>query len=223
MTKIALYCCYYGDYRDELKNGLETFTIDPKIDCFFYTDRKDVVSDRWKIQTCNIKEDAEVMDQYRHMAKKTKFIPPKELEEYDILIYIDCKYLRRRRVSIHSIQRKPLPSYDEILKNIENYDVLFEKHPWRTQAKEEIDCTIQKNLENKKEVMDYYNNRKNKTHSVDLIDTGYIIRRQNERTNHLMRTVYEQLLQYNLKRDQNVFNYVLDDIDFPKERLSLSL
>lgn len=220
MSKIALYCSYYGDYRDELKHGLETFYIDPKIDCFFYTDRKDIVSDHWKIQTCQIKESVKTMNQYRHMAKKTKFVPPKELEEYDILIYIDCKYLRRRSVSI---QRKPLPSYDEILKNIENYDVLFEKHPWRTQIKDEIDCTIQKQLENREEVLTYYNNRKNKKHSIDLIDTGYIIRRQNERTKHLMVSVYEQLLQHNLKRDQNVFNYVLDDIQFPKDRLNLSL
>ena len=150
MSKIALYCSYFGDYRDELKHGLETFYIDPKIDCFFYTDRKDIVSDHWKIQTCQIKEDVKTMNQYRHMAKKTKFVPPKELEEYDILIYIDCKYLRRRSVSI---QRKPLPSYDEILKNIENYDVLFERHPWRTQIKDEIDCTIQKQLENREEVL----------------------------------------------------------------------
>lgn len=221
MSKIALYCCNYGNYRNELRHGLDKLIIDPKIDCFFYTDIENMKSERWKIKTPPFEKNTDRMNHnYRQMAKKTKFITPMELSYYDIIIYIDSKYVRRGSVSMKKTQ---LPSYDEIIRNMEKYDFLCEKHPWRTQIKDEINCTIRKKLENKEKALTYYNNRKKKTHSIDLIETGYIIRQNNERTAQILKRVYDELFQHDLKRDQNVFNYVLDDMNFPKDRISLCL
>ena len=75
MSKIALYSCNYGNYRNELRHGLDKLTIDPKIDCFFYTDIENMKSERWKIQTLPFEKNTDTMIRnYRQMAKKTKFI-----------------------------------------------------------------------------------------------------------------------------------------------------
>ena len=47
--KIAVYSCNFGDYRNELKNGIDTITFYKEINYYFFTDSKKLKSSNWNI------------------------------------------------------------------------------------------------------------------------------------------------------------------------------
>ena len=53
---------------------------------------------------------------------------------------------------------------------------------------------------------------------VPLVDTCFIIRRNEESVNNLFRNIFETLKEKGLKRDQNVLSYVVDRLSFLLKR-----
>ena len=44
IPKIAVYCVNYGNYRNELKYGIDNIYVDKNIDYYFFTDNKTLKS-----------------------------------------------------------------------------------------------------------------------------------------------------------------------------------
>ena len=64
---------------------------------------------------------------------------------------------------------------------------------------------------------------KDKKFSVPLVDTCFVVRRNEESVNNLFKNIFDTLKEKGLKRDQNVLSYVADKLSFPIEKINYSL
>ena len=90
-------------------------------------------------------------------------------------------------------------------------DVLNLKHECRTTMQEEVNETIKYKCENKQQGIKYLEHIKNYVSKFDLPDTCIIIRKNNLETNNAFEYCLEMMKIYGLKRDQNIYNYALDN------------
>jgi hypothetical protein len=211
MLKMALYSCNFGNYRNEFKN-LYNVVLDKNIDYYLFTDKKLTHMDLIKLQGWNIifmklMPPDDVMDSFRWTAKYVKFVLPDVLKKYDIVIWVDNKrFLPNDKMNVIS--------YDQVNNIINRYpesDVFNLKHQIRTTIQEEIKETIKLNLENKfsgKQFLDYLKDYKS---AFDLVDTCVIIRKNNPIVNNAFDECLRFMKISKLKRDQNMYNYVLDN------------
>lgn len=141
--KIAVYSCYFGNYRNDISvfNSLTKNNLDPKIDYYFFTDNNKIIKEGWNIiYTPLIPSDKEIITNSRLTSKHIKFITPKILESYDILIWIDCKRLSNKIIYNNIIS---------LLEKYPEYDIFNLRHPARKTIQEELKYTIRNNVENK--------------------------------------------------------------------------
>jgi hypothetical protein len=207
--KIAVYSCSFGDYRNELKNGIDYIKFDKNIDYYFFTDNCDIKSNVWKILNYNLVPGDAIMDTYRWTSKYIKFVLPDILKKYDIVIWCDCK-------SIWSLNL----SYDKIIKLFNDKISLINlRHPDRSTAQEELDITITYNIENTYNGINFFNEIKNINYETRLPDSSFIIRRTDYITNRLFEHAYNLLIIKGLKRDQNIYNHAIHEIKYPKDNI----
>lgn len=221
MKKIAIYSCNFGNYRNELDQGIDNLEIDEKIDCFFFTDSQTLSSKQWKIIESSPTIFTTYLDKNRYASKKIKFILPKILKTYDILIWIDSKYLKRGKIGLKFHDK--LLNYNEIVEKMEVFDILHQKHPQRESVMEEIHVVISKKKERKGKANKYLKSLSDKKHRLPLIETGYIIRNNTSFVRKLFKKTFANILKYSLRRDQLVYPFAIDEVNFPTEKISFCL
>ena len=204
-----MYSVNFGNYRDETNVGLDRLYFDPKIDYYFFTDNKNLKSNKWNIIYTEPFENKEAnMDKNRHTAKHFKFFTPEILKDYDILIWYDSKLLKKRRAF----------KYEKLVdkfKTLDKLELMNVKHRVRTCPVKELKTTIknaeiQINDENPVEGKKFLNILKQTEFKIPLLDTECIVRKNNERINNIFKQVYDILIEKGLKRDQSVYNYILE-------------
>ena len=211
-NKIALYSCNFGNFRNELKNGLDKNSVfDDNIDYYFYTDNKEITSTKWNIVYPD-KIQSTFMDENRMTFQLLKLSTPKEIKDYDILIWMDSKCLPVVTSSI-DIARLFLNNPGIELFNLE--------HQIRGKSiKQEIRMSYAK--ENKNNVIKYLNDViKDFVDPIHVPDTGKIIRLNNDEINNAFNHVYSLINKYQLKRDQNVYTYALSNFNFNFNKLKV--
>ena len=217
--KVALYSCNFGNYRNELSKGIDLLDIDERIDCFFFTDSNTLTSKRWEIIQYDTSESSEFLDKNRFANKKVKFDTPYPIGKYDIIIWIDSKYIFRGKLGLFF--DKDLLDYDTILDKIKEYDILHEKHSLRELVEEEIEASLHR--ERKHRALEYKEAIKNKTQEIPLIELGYFIRKNTKEVRLLLRRTLNSLLEHGLQRDQLIYPFVVGDTKFPINKISLCL
>lgn len=213
--KVAVYGCNFGNFRGELNKGIDNIVFDPNIDYYFFTDNEKMETKNWKKIIYDKVEGDNTMDSNRWSSKNVKFNLPDILKKYDIIVWYDSKIVNKELIE--------MLSYDQIIEKVKNHKIDFYKHPVRKDAEQEISETIKLNLENRENATNFLNEIKGKDYSVPLVDTCFIIRRNEESVNNLFRNIFDTLKQKGLKRDQNVLSYVVDRLSFPADKINYSL
>ena len=204
--KVAVYSCNFGDYRKEMEIFYSVKTFDPNIHYYFFTENRSVRSDKWKIIYTNLIY-SDTMKYARQTSKHIKFVRPDILKSYDILVWIDCKQLLNK-ISYNHICN--------LFKQYPEYSVFNLKHPKRSTAKEELECTIRMKLENKDTGTLFLQVLEGIVSPFLLPETSVIILKNTEYNNYVFRECYKLLNFYKLKRDQNIYNYALHNKIIPK-------
>lgn len=213
--KIAVYGCNFGNYRDELKNGIDNIYFDETIDYYFFTDNKKLTSTNWKIivfPLLNLEKTKDIMNSFRLTSKYVKFILPDILKSYDIIIWYDNKLLKNNPLKFNR---------DDIEKLFDgnNYKLINYKHPHRKTPQEELSITINFHIENKNNGMIFLEKIKNNKYNTILVDTCFIVRKNDNETNSLFENIFKLLILEGLKRDQNVYNHAIDIFNYPIDNI----
>jgi hypothetical protein len=208
--KIAIYSCNFGNYRDEFKHYYNV-QFDDKIDYFLFTDRnlnqKEIIRlGKWKICTIPALRSDKVMNGSRWMCKHVKFILPNELSTYDIVIWIDNKrFIQKDKMNTIT--------YDQIMEIINKYPkrVVFNVHHLlRRRIQQELQETIRVGCENPNGAKKFLEVVKHYVSTFELTDNCVIIRKNNQQVNEAFAYCFELMKTYELRRDQNVYNYAMD-------------
>lgn len=210
--KIALYTCNIGNYRDEFKNYYNA-VLDQNIDYFLFTDQKLTNIEinklhNWTICKVDVLPSDNIMGSNRWTSKYIKFILPEILKSYDIIVWNDSKNYNAENISIMGSV-----TYQDIMKVLTKYPnayIINLQNQFRKTPQEELKETIKLKYENKEPGHVFLNYIKNFVSSFCLVDTCFIIRKNNIKVNETYENCFNALKEYNLKRDQNIYNYVLD-------------
>jgi hypothetical protein len=207
MNKIAIYSCNFGNYRNEFKNYYNVF-FDKNIYYFLFTDIKLNNSEKeklhnWNICNIDILNSDDIMDGNRWTSKYVKFILPENLKNYDIIVWVDNKQVKYLNKLIYK-------NIIELINKYPKYDIFNLKHPHRNTIQEELKITIRIGLENKHSGIYFLNYIKNFVSKFKLPDTSIIIRKNTELTNNAFEHCFNLMKKYKLKRDQNIYNFALD-------------
>ena len=87
--KLVIYSYNFGNYRNEL-DKINNFIKLPYIDYYFYSDKEDLVSNKWIIKKFSLKPELDFICKERHTTKfiKYKYIPT-ELKSYKYILHVD--------------------------------------------------------------------------------------------------------------------------------------
>jgi len=197
--KIAVYSCLFGNYRKDLLVFNSIDSLDPQIDYYFFTDNLSLKSNKWKIiYTPLLYSNEQVIERARLTSKYVKFTSHNILEEYDILVWIDCKHLSNKVI------------YKNILNLFEKYpayDIFNLQHPVRTLVQDELKCTMRIKVENKEHGTNFLEKIKDFVSPFILPETCIIIRKNTASNKDVFHHCYNLLRDHNLRRDQNIYNY----------------
>lgn len=199
--KIAVYSCMFGNYRKDLLvfNSLPKDWFDPDIDYYFFTDSKELKSNKWKIiYTPLLSSNEQIIERSRLTSKYVKFTSHKIFEEYDILVWIDCKHLSNRVIHTNIVN---------LFEKYPTYEIFNLQHPVRTRVQDEIECTMRIKVENKNYGNAFLNKIKDVVSPFVLPETCIIIRKNTASIKDVFHHCYKLLNLYNLRRDQNIYNY----------------
>jgi hypothetical protein len=209
--KIALYTCNFGNYRNEFSNFYNNNVFDNNIDYFLFTEK--TISEeeynklnRWNICNVILLEENEIMDANRLTSKYIKFLLPEKMKNYDIIVWADSKIICNDNVM------KNL-TYEVIINLFQshNNNLVFNfKHPIRKTMQEELKVTIECLFENKESGENFLNYINNYISKFDLPDTCLIIRKNISIVNEAFEQCFMLMNRHKLKRDQNIYNYALD-------------
>lgn len=197
--KIVIYSANIGNYRRELSK-IDKIKTDKNIDYYFFTDYPNLKSKHWNIINIKLRDELDFMNKYRHTAKYIKFIPPKIIRGYDIIIWIDSKSLKFLNFT-----------YEKIMDYFKNRDksIFFCKHRFNKSCIEELEKTMQIRWENKESGNKFYEIIKNIDFKEYIHpDTTCYMYRNIKQNKLLLYNLFITLLDNKLNRDQNVAQYV---------------
>lgn len=202
--KIAIYSANFGNYRNEIKYlNNPNIKFDEKIDYFFFTDKKDIKLNEWKVIYTPLKEQSHYKDKSRATSKYIKWIIPEILKAYDIIIWIDTKPRNLKGLKF---------THSKIMNFINtpyggNFSTFFIKHRRRKKPEQELRKTIKTGQENKKYGLRFLRKIKKQKYEKPLPDTTCIIIKNTPDNIKVMRNCYDNLIKYKLYRDQNIIQY----------------
>jgi hypothetical protein len=214
--KIALYSCNFGNYRNEFNNYYD-MKFDNNIDYYLFTDNiltEEQIArlQKWKVCNISVLPTDSIMDGNRWTSKYIKFILPEILQAYDIIIWIDNKILNTNRFKNRKILKNvTLRNITQIINKYKSYNVFNIKHPDNKTMQEELILTMQQKIENIDAGCKFLQHIEKYVSKFDLPDTCIIIRKNNSETNKAFEYCFELMKKYGLKRDQNIYNYALDE------------
>lgn len=214
MSSIAFYSCNFGNYRNELST-INNINFEDDVDYYFFTDTSGSyitnLPSKWKIIVMDTRETRgtgdNIMNDSRWASKYIKFILPDVLKSYKTIIWADCKLLNN--------------NFHINIKSLQDYSLVNILHSRRKTPQEELNKTIKLNLENKINGKLFLKEIKYIKHQVPLIDTCFIIRKNDTTTNLLFEKVYSLLKTKGLKRDQNVYNHAIHILNYPISNINL--
>ena len=193
----------YGvDNSSGIKNSL--IKIYKDMDYYFFTDNETLKSDYWNVVLMPLQPNTDFVDSFRHTAKHSKFVVPKMLHKYDIIVWIDSSMLGILRFSKEKII--------ELFKTDKR--IFLIKHPRRSIACQELKRTIElkaEHIENAETFLDEIKDMRFNTH---LPATGCIVYAASNDNISLLRNAYDTLISKGLRRDQNVIQYVFLNNDY---------
>jgi len=210
--KIAIYSANYGNYRNEINNGIDFVTFDSNIDYYFFTDNRNIKSKKWNMMYTDCQSSLDFIDKYRHTSKHSKFVVPSILHTYDIIVWIDSKTLKRLNFV-----------YDKIIKVVDNDKLIyFIKHLHRYSPEQELNITIRRKMENHKNGLKLLDEIKNIKFNSHLPETMCIIYKNindpldkdYHKTIDVLDDIYSNIINKGILRDQNIIQYVLKNNDF---------
>lgn len=196
--KIALYSCNFGNYRNEMKN-YSTMTYDSKIDYWLFTDNLNFQLHPWRVCRISLLPSDDTMDGSRWTSKYVKFVLPKVLQAYDIIIWMDSKVAPI--ITFAKLQN--------LWKQYKNTEIFNLKHHIRKTPQEELKMTISMGIENITPGTHFLQMINHMKFDFGLPDTSIIIRKNTAAVNAAFAYCFELMQTYKLKRDQNVYNYAL--------------
>jgi hypothetical protein len=201
--KIAVYTANIGNYRNEFSlSRMNSIVFSDKIDYYFFSDFK-VTGCKWKTYQVPLQKQYSFMDAKRTTNKFLKFCLPPELSDYDYVIWCDTK-----GSSLSMINNINYESVVSLIER-EQKQVYLLKHPQHSSPLQEIDKTIRKNYETKTPALTFKKKIQNITFCSHLPDLTTFIRKTDEVTNKVFSDVYDEMIINQLRRDQNIFQYVL--------------
>lgn len=208
--KVAVYSANFGNYRNEMSNPnvLNNIKFSNEIDYHFFTDM-DLNDCKWNLHRIDLKESKEFMNCYRNTSKYIKFILPHILHKYDYVIWCDTK-------SLDFINSLDINKMQNLISKT-NKKLYLIKHPCRKTPQEELEITIDWELEKKENAMKFYEQIKGMKFVSKLPDSTCILRKTDKDTNNVFMEVYNCLLINKLCRDQNVIQFVLDNMKYETE------
>tara|TARA_B100000902_G_C27212663_1_gene865275 strand:+ start:200 stop:919 length:720 start_codon:yes stop_codon:yes gene_type:complete len=211
---VAVYSINFGSYRSEIKGGIDNKLIkyEKGIDYYFFTDNKNLKSKNWKIIYVNLKPRTSFLNTYRHTAKYYKFVIPEILLNYDYIMFMDSNKVRY----FNQINKQYFNNF--IKNNCNNKkDLILFNHPWRNTPQQELVETLrlksrhreEKLVEDEKNGKKFLEHIKNMKFNLRLPDTGVIIHTNPKKSVPVFREIYNGIINFGLRRDQNVINYIL--------------
>ena len=209
--KIAIYTCNFGNYRNEFRFFYNNTFFDKNIDYFLFTDKiisqeENTKLNKWNVCNIPLLEGDEIMGSNRLTSKYVKFVLPDKLQNYDAIVWIDNKIISKTNL-INNL------TYNKIINLFKSYNTLVFniKHLERKTIQEELELTIKLNIENAESGQDFLNYINNYTSKFDLPDTCLIIKKNDQNVNVAFENCFALMTKYKLKRDQNIYNYALDE------------
>lgn len=208
MNKTAIYSCNFGDYRDEFERYYNCY-FDKNIDYFLFTDKilteeNMLALSNWNICNINILEEDKTMNRFRWTSKYVKFVLPEKLKNYEIIVWVDNK-------KINDLNKLNCKKIQEIINRYPKHDIFNLKHPHRNTPQEELLITIELGIENKESGEYFLKYIDGFISKFDLPDSSIIIRKNNLLTNEALEYCFYLMKEYSLKRDQNIYNFALDN------------
>ena len=207
MRVAALSVCF-GNYRNETKHGIDRgIVFDPDIDYYFLCDDPGLRSKHWQVVVLEDPENVpRQMTPQRWNAKLAKWGVPQIVRDYDLVIWMDSKLVvsgkGRPPVSVSKNKVEALASLPTLVWNV--------KH-WRDWPEQELDITLQAGKENKDKALSLRHELVKRDFRIGLADTCLMIYRPTDLVIDCFARVLRALEDFELKRDQNVFNLALHD------------
>ena len=206
--RIAVYSANIGNYRNELAS-INDITCVPGADYYFFTDAN-ITSTKWKVIKVGLRQPTKWLDAERNTAKYYKWVIPKILRTYDVVVWMDSKVTRK----LLKIWSRDVGTYIDnistLVKSNPQSDLFLWKHPSRTHARQELSLTMKTKKENKGPGEHLMSLVKLKQFKVALPDTCVMITRTTEKSLSALAKVYVNLLAIGVSRDQNIIQYSLD-------------
>ncbi len=211
--KIVIYSCNFGNYRNEF-NNYYNMNFDENIDYVLFTDKLLTQTNldnlkKWKVCNMDISASNDIMDFNRWRSKRTKFILPEQIKNYDIIIWIDSKMINKP----NTMKNMTYQHITELVTTHPTCSIFNIKHPTRKTMQQELSVTIVNRLENKPAGGYFMDLLGNYVSKFDLPDTSVIIRKNELAVNVAFEYCMELMTTYKLKRDQNIYNFALDAKD----------
>ena len=69
LNSIAIYSANFGDYRNEIKDGIDNIFFDKNIDYYFFTDNAKITSNKWNVILQSLQPKLDFIDSFRHTSK----------------------------------------------------------------------------------------------------------------------------------------------------------
>ena len=199
LNSIAIYSANFGNYRDEIKDGIDNIFFDKNIDYYFFTDNAKITSNKWNVILQPLQPKLDFIDSFRHTSKYLKFVVPKILHKYDIIIWVDSKSLKLLKCSNEKIMDLFAPL---------NYSFFILRHPRRKTAQQEIKATCNSEQEDVNNGNAFLNKIRNIKFNIDLPDTTCLIYKNTADNILILQRIYDSLMANGLRRDQNVIQHV---------------
>lgn len=210
MSRVCVYSCNFGKYRDETKN-IHNVSFKENVDYYLYTDDTTLKSTKWNIIHCDLKPGNTNINSYRRTSKYIKFVTPDLIKRYDIIIWCDTKCL-------DILNTLTLTAIYSLFESSE-YKLVNLFHPVRKTPQEEMNVTLRVGVENKTNGTQFLNETKQLKYDTMLPNTSFIIRKNDTATNELFEHVYTLLETKGLKRDQNVYNHAIYECTYPSKHI----
>ena len=199
LNSIAIYSANFGNYRNEIKDGIDNIFFDKNIDYYFFTDNAKITSNKWNVILQPLQPKLDFINSFRHTSKYLKFVVPKILHKYDIIIWIDSKSLKLLKCSNEKIMDLFAPL---------NYSFFILRHPHRKTAQQEIKATCYSEQEEVNNGNAFLNKIRHIKFGIDLPDTTCLIYKNTADNILILQRIYDSLMANGLRRDQNVIQHV---------------
>ena len=196
---IAIYSFRFSENYDHNYN-IERINYEKNIDYHFFTNSTFISSKKWKINHCKIPEDSK---------EKLKYILPKILEKYSIIIYLDSKVLSNP---------VKIPSSEQIVLKMMNRDLSI-MQMWDQTVLNDLKMTMMHSTGKmtKGELNTSLNNE------IKPLTLSFFIRRNTKNVNNFMNSLFQHMVQASEEDEKYILVKLLFMYKFDNRKIDLSL